>query len=57
MAQKSVTKRIKIGKTGKVTRRAMSLGHSRGNKTSVQMQRKNKARSLDIKLKTINRYF
>ena len=46
MAKKSVSKRIKITKSGKVLRRAMALGHSRVNKRTVQIKRKKNARTL-----------
>ena len=46
MATKSIVKRIKLSKSGKVRRRAMTLGHSRGNKTHTQMQRKARYRGL-----------
>ncbi|MCL4391885.1 hypothetical protein M1413_00960 [Patescibacteria group bacterium] len=44
--KKSVSKRIRITKSGKVLRRAMALGHSRANKRTVQIKRKKNARTL-----------
>ncbi|MEK7512871.1 MAG: hypothetical protein AAB601_01595 [Patescibacteria group bacterium] len=46
MTQKSISNRVKITRRGKVRRRATTLGHSRSNKTSVQMQRKGRERGL-----------
>lgn len=57
MTQKSVSKRIKIKKSGKILRRSTTLGHSRANKNSVQMGRKRNERGLDIAMKKIKRYF
>ncbi|MEK7630011.1 MAG: hypothetical protein AAB432_01330 [Patescibacteria group bacterium] len=57
MSQKSVTKRIKISKNGKILRRAMSLGHSRGNKTSNQMYRKKNGRTLVMNPVILKKYF
>ncbi|MEK7086982.1 MAG: hypothetical protein AAB935_01850 [Patescibacteria group bacterium] len=56
MAKKSISSRIKITKSGKITRRAMSLGHSKGNKRKTQINRKKKIRGLAMTKKTINRY-
>jgi len=53
MTKQSVRNRIKITKTGKIKRRAMGLGHSRINKSSVQMLRKRKKRGLNIPGKSI----
>ena len=44
--KKSVSKRIKITKSGKILRRAMALGHSRANKRTAQIKRKKNARTL-----------
>ncbi|MFH1193324.1 MAG: hypothetical protein V1656_03380 [Candidatus Jorgensenbacteria bacterium] len=46
MPRNSFTKRIRITKQGKVLRRAMTLGHSRGNKSGTQLIRKKKMRGL-----------
>ncbi len=40
MARKSVTKRIRITKTGKMMRRKMGQGHCRAKKSGVQLHRK-----------------
>jgi len=56
MAQKSITKRIKITRTGKIKRRATALGHSRSNKSSKQMLRKRKSRGLKVKNSVIKKY-
>ncbi len=45
--KKSISKRIHITKTGKVRRRAMTLGHSRINKRTTQIKRKKNTRSLE----------
>jgi len=44
--KKSISKRIKITKNGKVTRRAMGLGHSKGNKSNTQKTRRKSKRGL-----------
>lgn len=51
--KKSISKRVKITKTGKILRRAMSLGHSRANKSTTQMKRKKGQRSLAIHVNKI----
>jgi ribosomal protein L35 len=56
MAKKSILQRIKITKSGKVLRRAGGLSHSRANKRSVEMQRKQRQRGLHINKKEIKRY-
>jgi ribosomal protein L35 len=55
--KKSVSKRIKIKKSGKILRRATSLGHSRTNKNSVQMRRKKNKRGFEMTAKKIRTYF
>lgn len=55
MPKKSITKRIKITKGGKVRRRAMGLGHSKTNKNANQLLRKLEERSFDISQKVINK--
>ncbi len=40
MARKSVTKRIRVTKTGKLMRRKMGQGHCRAKKRGVQLHRK-----------------
>ncbi len=57
MAHKSVSKRVKVKKSGKILRRSTSLGHSRANKNTVQMKRKKNERDLYISTKKIKRYF
>lgn len=54
--KKSISNRIRITKKGKILRRAMALGHSRGNKRKVQMLRKKNARGLNIPKTTITKY-
>jgi len=54
--KKSVSKRIKLTKTGKVSRRPMSLGHSRSNKSGVQLGRKRANRDLILPMSTIKKY-
>lgn len=44
---KSISKRIRITKRGKVQRRAMILGHSRANKSGRQLNRKKLSRGLE----------
>lgn len=55
--RKSIRDRIKVTKSGKVRRRAMALGHSRGNKSSKQMRRKSLSRGLDDSAKIVKKYF
>lgn len=54
---KSISKRIRITKKGKVMRRAMALGHSRVNKSSSQMKRKKLSRGLINSKELIKKYF
>jgi len=56
MTRNSFTDRIKITRRGKVRRRAMALGHSRGNKSNVQMNRKKRERNLVITKKVLSKY-
>ncbi|GEM_PF-6401878 len=44
--KKSITKRIRVTKRGKVLRRAMALGHAKANKNTVQKKRKKAHRTL-----------
>jgi len=55
--KKSISKRIKVKKSGKVLHRANALGHSRANKNTRQMKRKKNERNLYIKAKEIKQYF
>jgi len=54
MSRKSITERLKITGRGKVLRRAMALGHSRGNKSMKQMRRKKGKRGIVINTKRLN---
>lgn len=54
--QKSIAKRVKITKQGKLKHRATTLGHSRGNKSQKEYLRKKGMRNLSIKKKTIKKY-
>ncbi|MBI5401217.1 50S ribosomal protein L35 [Candidatus Wolfebacteria bacterium] len=45
--KKSVSKRIKITKKGKILRRAMGIGHFRAKKSASAMKRKKGYRSLE----------
>lgn len=54
---KSIAKRIRITKKGKVVRRAMALGHSRVNKSTSQMKRKKLSRGLENSTELIKKYF
>ncbi|MDI6734513.1 MAG: hypothetical protein QMD50_03455 [Patescibacteria group bacterium] len=55
--KKSVSQRIKITKSGKIMRRAMSLGHNRANKAGIQMGRKKRKRLLSIHSYAVKKYF
>ena len=55
MIKKSITKRIKITKRGKVKRRPMGLGHSKTNKNAKQLLRKQGERHLGLSSKVINK--
>ncbi len=58
MATKSIVKRVRITKNKKILRRALTLGHSRGNKNTTQMKRKKQFRGVaDMHHKTIEKYF
>lgn len=46
--KKSITKRIRVTKRGKVLRRAMALGHAKANKNTAQKKRKKHLRVLGI---------
>jgi len=46
-----------VKKSGKILHRATTLGHSRANKNTVQMQRKKIERDLYIATKKIKAYF
>lgn len=55
--KKSVKNRIRVTKRGKVLRRAMALGHARGNKSATQLRRKARHRGLDDAAKIVKKYF
>lgn len=46
MARKSVVKRIRLTKTGKLMRRTMGQGHCRAKKRGVQLHRKRGAHAI-----------
>ena len=46
MARKSVTKRIRVTRTGKLMRRTMGQGHCRAKKTGVQLHRKRSSKKV-----------
>lgn len=45
MARKSITKRIKFTKRGKVQRRAIGISHTKSNKRTAQRHRRKGLRS------------
>ncbi len=45
MARKSITKRIKLTKRGKVKRRAIGISHTKSNKRAAQRNRRKGLRS------------
>lgn len=52
----SVRERIKTTKSGKVSRRAMGLGHCRSKKRSTQLKRRKLFRSIKQEQKNIQKY-
>ena len=57
MAQKSVVKRIRVTKTGKLIRRKMAQDHFRAKKRGVQLHRKRGGRTLEtVDAKKMLRY-
>ncbi|MBI3638479.1 50S ribosomal protein L35 [Candidatus Wolfebacteria bacterium] len=52
----SVSKRIRVTKTGKILRRAMSQGHFLAKKRTIQIKRKKGQRSLDMGEKIVRKY-
>ncbi|MEK7574176.1 MAG: hypothetical protein AAB514_01440 [Patescibacteria group bacterium] len=44
--KKSLSKRIKISKNGKILRKAMGLGHCRAKKSTTQRKRRKNLRGL-----------
>lgn len=55
--KKSISKRIKITKTGKIRRRAKGMGHSKSSKNAKQLLRKKGERGLGVPAKVINKRF
>ena len=56
--KKSVSKRIRITKRGKVLRRAMGQCHFRAKKRSAQIQRRKGLRGInDLSKKIVKKYF
>ncbi len=53
MPSKSVQKRIKITKNGKIVRRRTGVSHFKTRKSSKMNRDSRKSRSLDMPLKTI----
>jgi hypothetical protein len=54
-SRKSFVSRIKITKNGKASHRR-SLGHSRANKSPVELTRRKKSRGLVMRTKTLKNY-
>lgn len=54
--KKSITKRIKLTKNGKVVRRPMAVNHSRTRKNAKAVMGKRKSRGLAIPLRNIINY-
>lgn len=54
--KKSVSKRIRVTKNGKVVRRPMAVDHFRTRKTGRGIQNKRKTLSLNYPLKKLNSY-
>lgn len=55
-SSKSLTKRIKITRNGKVVRRRTGVGHFRTRKNSKMNRDAGKTRGLDMSLKTLKAY-
>lgn len=51
--RKSLTKRIRITKNGKVIRRPMRTGHNRTRKSTKNIKAKSKSKGLDYPIKKI----
>lgn len=51
--RKSLTKRVRITKTGKVIRRPMRTDHFRTRKSTKNIRSKNKTKGLDYPMKKI----
>lgn len=56
MASKSLTKRIKITRNGKIVRRRMGVSHFRTRKDSKMNRDSRATRGLDMSLKTLKNY-
>ncbi len=54
--KKSVSKRIRVTKNGKMVRRPMAIDHFRTRNTQKNIRGKSKMRTLDIALKRIINY-
>lgn len=53
---KSLSKRIRITKNGKIVRRPMAVDHFRTRTNAKGVRNKRKSRSLDFSLKTLKNY-
>jgi ribosomal protein L35 len=53
---KSVSKRIRITKNGKVVRRPMAVDHFRTRKNGKQVQSRRKTRSIDYPIRKLLNY-
>jgi len=53
---KSLTKRVKFTRQGKIVRRSMAQGHFRTRTTQRVIRNKRKGRSLNFPLKTLLNY-
>lgn len=56
MPSKSLTKRIRITKNGKVVRRSMAVNHFRTRANAKGVRNKRKTRGLDYLLKKLSNY-
>ncbi len=55
--RKTVSKRIKVTKTGKIRRRAMGKSHCLAKKNASQIRRKQEMRGIDdVGRKIVNKY-
>lgn len=54
--RKSISKRIKVTKNGKVMRRAMAQGHNRSKRSATQSRRKKLERNLFDGKRILSRY-
>jgi ribosomal protein L35 len=53
---KSITKRIRITKNGKIVRRPMAVNHFRTRRNGKGIRNKRKTRGLDFPMKTLLNY-